>query len=148
MIAIGSDQAAFAMKMQIKEYLEKKHYEVNDVGSYSEKSVDYPIFGEKVADEVISGAAEFGIIICGTGIGIAMAASKVPGIRSAVCTNSYMAKMARGHNDANVLALGSRVVGIGVAKEIVDMFLCTKFLAGRHKKRVDIINEIEKKYRK
>ncbi|MCK5129003.1 MAG: ribose 5-phosphate isomerase B [Clostridiales bacterium] len=148
MIAIGSDQAAYEMKSQLKEHLESKGYKVNDIGSFSEESVDYPIYGEKAATEVANGNAQFGIIICGTGIGISMAASKVPGIRCAVCTNSYMAKMAREHNNANMLALGARVIGMGVAKEIINTFLNTVFLGGRHATRVDIINKIDKKYRK
>lgn len=148
MIAIGSDQAGFEMKMQIKEHLENKGYKVNDVGSYSTESVHYPVYGEKVAQEVVSEKAEFGIIICGTGIGISMAASKLPGIRCAVCTNSYMAKMAKEHNNANMIAIGARVVGLGVAIEMVDAFLDTHFLGGRHGIRVNLIDEIDKKHRK
>lgn len=148
MIAIGSDQAGFEMKMQIKEHLENKGYQVNDVGSYSTESVHYPVYGEKVAQEVASEKAEFGIIICGTGIGISMAASKVPGIRCAVCTNSYMAKMAKEHNNANMIAIGARVVGSGVAIDMVDAFLDTNFLGGRHGIRVNLIDEIDKKHRK
>lgn len=148
MIAIGSDQAGFEMKMQIKEHLENKGYQVNDVGSYSTESVHYPVYGEKVAQEVASEKAELGIIICGTGIGISMAASKVPGIRCAVCTNSYMAKMAKEHNNANMIAIGARVVGSGVAIDMVDAFLDTNFLGGRHGIRVNLIDEIDKKHRK
>jgi ribose 5-phosphate isomerase B len=148
MIAIGSDQAGYEMKMQIMEHLESKGYQVNDVGSYSTESVHYPIYGEKVAQEVVSENAEFGIIICGTGIGISMAASKVPGIRCAVCTNSYMAKMAKQHNNANIIAIGARVVGLGVAIDMVDTFLDSQFLGGRHEIRVNLINEIDKKHRK
>ena len=148
MIAIGSDQAAFDMKNKVVQYLTDNGYEVRDLGSYSEESVDYPDYGEKVGEEVASGKADFGIVICGTGIGISMAAGKVPGIRAAVCTNEYMAQMARQHNDANVLALGARVIGIGTAFSIVDAFFKYEFLGDRHQRRVNKINDIDKKYKK
>ncbi len=148
MIAIGSDQAAFEMKTEIVEYLEEKGYSVNDLGSNNTDSVNYPEYGEKVADEVAAGRADIGIILCGTGIGISMAAGKVPGIRAAVCTNEYMAQMARQHNDANVLALGARVIGMGTALSIVDAFLKYSFLGERHALRVNMINEIDKKHKK
>lgn len=148
MIAIGSDQAAYEMKTEVVKHLEQKGYKVNDLGSYSAESVDYPLYGEKVGEEVASGKAQMGIVICGTGIGISMAAGKIPGIRAAVCTNEYMAKMARQHNDANVLAFGARVIGIGTALSIVDAFLKYDFLGERHAKRVKMINDIDKKHRK
>ena len=148
MIAIGSDQAAFEMKTQVVEHLEQLGYSVNDLGSYNTDSVNYPEYGEKVGEEVASGRAKMGIVICGTGIGISMAAGKVPGVRAALCTNEYMAKMARQHNDANVLAFGARVLGIGTALSIVDAFLKHEFLGERHAIRVDMINNVDKKYKK
>ncbi len=148
MIAVGSDQAAFEMKKEIVAYLKEKGYEVNDLGSYNTDSVHYPEFGEKVGEEVAAGKAQMGIVLCGTGLGIGMAAGKVPGIRAAVCTNEYMAQMARQHNNANVLALGARVIGIGTAISIVDAFLKYDFLGDRHSIRVNMINEIDNKHRK
>ena len=148
MIAIGSDQAAYDMKTEVVRHLEQKGYKVNDLGSFNGDSVDYPEYGEKVGEEVASGRAKFGIVICGTGIGISMAAGKVPGVRAALCTNEYMAQMARQHNDANVLAFGARVIGIGTALSIVDAFLKYDFLGERHLARVKMINDIDKKHRK
>ena len=148
MIAIGSDQAAYEMKIEVVRHLEEKGYEVKDLGSYNSDSVNYPEYGEKVGEEVASGRAEFGIVICGTGIGISMAAGKVPGVRAALCTNEYMAQMARQHNNANVLAFGARVLGIGTALSIVDAFFKYEFLDGRHSTRVKMINDIDKKHKK
>lgn len=148
MIAIGSDHAGFRLKSEIIEYLTGKKYQFKDFGAGNgEISVDYPDYGLAVAEAVSSGECEKGIIICGTGIGISMSANKVPGVRAALCTDSYMAKMSREHNDANVLALGDRVLGSGLAIDIVETWLNTGFLGGgRHKIRVDKINGIEKKY--
>lgn len=143
MIAIGSDHAGYELKMHIRKYLEDKSIEVNDVGCSSPASVDYAVFGEAAAREVAEGRAEFGIVICGTGLGISMAANKTRGIRAALCTNEYMAQMARRHNDANMLALGARVVGAGLAEAIVDAFLAAKFEGGRHARRVQLIMDIE-----
>jgi ribose 5-phosphate isomerase B len=148
MIAIASDQAGYHLKEEIKKHILEKGYEVLDLGTDSTDSVDYPNFGLAAAEAVAGGKCSPGIIICGTGIGISMAASKVPGIRCALCCNGYMARMAREHNDANMLALGARVIGEGVAKDIVDIFLCTEFLGGRHARRVDLITDIDHKYRK
>jgi len=148
MIAIGSDQAAFEMKTKVMEHLKQKGYAVNDLGSYDTGSVNYPEYGEKVADAVAAGNAKMGIVLCGTGIGISMAAGKVPGIRAANCTNEFMAKMARQHNDANVLGLGARVIGIGTAISVVDAFLKHDFLGERHANRVNMINDIDKKHKK
>lgn len=148
MIAIGSDHAGYKLKVEIIKYLNEKEYDFKDLGTCNESSVDYPDYGLAVAEAVISGECEKGIIICGTGLGISMAANKVPGIRAAVCTDSYMARMSREHNDANVLSLGERLVGPGLAVDIVDVWLKTEFLGGRHKTRVDKINNIEKKYSK
>lgn len=147
MIAIASDHAGFNLKTAIIKYLEENGYAVKDLGTCNAAcSVDYPDYGMVVAEAVKNGECEKGIIICGTGIGISISANKVPGIRAALCTDSYMARMSREHNDANVLALGDRVIGIGTALDIVETWLKSEFLGGRHKTRVDKITAIEKKY--
>ena len=149
MIAIGSDHAGYSLKVEIVKYLNENGYEVKDYGTHDgDNSVDYPDYGLAVAEAIINGECEKGIIICGTGLGISMSANKISGIRAAVCTDSNMAKMSREHNDANVLALGSRVVGVGLALDIVETWLKCEFLGGRHKTRVDKISGIEKKYSK
>ncbi|MDP4094242.1 MAG: ribose 5-phosphate isomerase B [Bacillota bacterium] len=148
MIAISSDHAGFDLKTEIIEFLDRKGYQSKDFGTCDKNSVDYPDFGLAVAEAVASGECESGIIVCGTGIGISIAANKVPGIRAALCTNSFMAKMARQHNDANILALGARVTGSGLALDIVDTWLQTEFLGGKHKIRIDKISSIENKYHK
>lgn len=144
LIAIGSDHAGFELKTEVIRFLKENGYGVKDAGTYDCKSVDYPDYGLAVAKLVKNGECEKGIVICGTGIGISIAANKVPGIRAALCTDSYSAKMSREHNDANVLALGARVVGVGLAMDIVDTWIKTEFLGERHQKRVDKISEIEK----
>lgn len=143
MICIGSDHAAYELKSHIKEYLINKGYEVKDVGVDAPISVNYPTYGEKVARSVAEGESQYGIVICGTGIGIGMAASRVKGIRCAVCTNTFMSRLARQHNNANVLALGARMIGSGIAEEIVDTFLTTEFEGGRHAVRVAMLDEIK-----
>jgi ribose 5-phosphate isomerase B len=149
MIAIGSDHAGYDLKAEIIKYLEEKGYEVKDFGTSSNScSVDYPDFGLAVAEAVRNGECEKGIIVCGTGLGISISANKVPGIRAALCTDSFMAKMSREHNDANVLAIGARVVGTGLALDIVETWLKAEFLGGRHKTRVDKISQIEEKFLK
>lgn len=148
-IGIGSDHAGFNLKTAVIKYMKENNHEVKDYGTCDGVcSVDYPDFGLAVAEGIISGECEKGIIICGTGLGISMSANKVPGIRAALCTESYTAKMSREHNDANILALGDRVVGVGLALDIVETWLKTEFLGGRHKTRVDKITAIEKKYLK
>ncbi len=142
-IAIGSDHAGYHYKEIVKKHLEEKGFEVIDKGTYSEERVDYPVYGEAVANAVASGEADKGIVICGTGIGISISANKVKGIRAALCTNEYMARMARKHNDANILAFGARVLGIDVVLGIVDEFFSTDFEGGRHERRVNLIKEIE-----
>ncbi len=142
-IAIGSDHAGFDLKEIIKNHLQEKDIDIIDVGTHTKESVDYPVFGEKVAETVQKREADFGIVICGTGIGISISANKVKGIRAALCTNEYMARMARRHNDANVLALGARVLGTDLALSIVDTFLSTEFEGGRHERRVHLIEKIE-----
>lgn len=149
MIAIGSDHAGYDLKKEIISYLAEKGYKTKDFGTdCKDTSVDYPDFGLLVAEAIRRGECEKGIIVCGTGIGISISANKVPGIRAALCTNCYMARMSREHNDSNVLALGSRVLGTGLALDIVDTWLKTDFKEDRHKRRVDKITGIEKKFLK
>jgi len=147
-IAIGSDHGGFDLKEVIKPYLIELGHEVVDFGTESHESCDYPIYGQSVGEAVSFGDCDRGIVICGTGIGISVAANKVPGIRGGVCTNEFMAAMSREHNDANVLALGARVIGEGLAMRVVKVFLETEFAGGRHQRRIDKIREIEKKYLK
>ncbi len=146
MIAIGSDHGGYELKTKIVEHLEKKGFEIKDFGTNSSQSVDYPDYAQKVAMSIVSGKSQRGILICGTGIGVSIAANKIPGIRSAVCTNVFMAKASRRHNNANILAIGQRVLGDGLAFDIVDAFLDYDFDSGRHKKRVDKIYYIEKNF--
>ena len=143
MIALGSDHAGFFLKEKIKKYLEGKGIEYKDYGCYSPESFDYAIAAKRVCDGVIGGECERAILCCGTGIGISMAANKVKGIRAAACTNYFGAKYTRAHNDANVLCLGERVIGEGLAIELVDVFLNTEFEGGRHQRRIDQIAAIE-----
>lgn len=147
-IAIGCDHGGFRLKNAVIEHLEKKGVEVKDFGTYTEESCDYPDFAQKVAEEVVAKNYEFGIVICGTGIGISIAANKVPGARAALCHDTFSAHATREHNNANILAMGERVIGIGLALEIVDTFLEAKFEGGRHERRIDKITEVEKKYYK
>lgn len=142
-VAIGSDHAGFDYKEVVKRHLEEKGFEVIDKGTFSKESVDYPIFGELVGRSVASGEADRGIVICGTGIGISISANKIKGVRAALCTNEYMARMARKHNNANVLAFGARVLGIDVVLGIVDQFFSTDFEGGRHQRRINLISKIE-----
>lgn len=147
-IAIGSDHAGFSLKKQVLEHLKEKGLEVKDFGTYTNDSCDYPDFALKVAEEVAAKNYEFGILVCGTGIGISIAANKVPGIRAAACSDTFSAHACREHNDANIIAFGERVVGPGLACDIVDIFLNSKFQGDRHQRRIDKITEIEKKYTK
>ncbi|MTI80613.1 MAG: ribose 5-phosphate isomerase B [Firmicutes bacterium] len=148
-LAIGCDHAAYELKNEVLEYLKSfENVEVEDKGTYSNDSVDYPDLALKVAEAVASGDAERGIVICGTGIGISIAANKVPGIRAANCHDKYTAEKCREHNDANILAFGSRVINLDTAKELVKAFLETEYAGGRHQKRVEKISDIEKKYSK
>ncbi|MCI8639327.1 MAG: ribose 5-phosphate isomerase B [Coprococcus sp.] len=142
-IGIANDHAATDMKKQILEYLVEKGHEVVNYGTDSYESVNYPEFGEKIGRAVASGEVELGIAICGTGLGISLAANKVHGVRAAVCSEPYTARLSRQHNNANVLAFGARVVGIELAKMIVDEWLSAEFMGGRHQDRVDMIMEIE-----
>ena len=142
-IAIGSDHAGFQLKREIIELLQSKELDYTDFGTFSENSCDYPEFGLKVAQAVASDEYTRGIVVCGTGVGISIAANKVSGIRAALCGDSFTAKMTRLHNDANILALGARVIGTGLALEIVETFLATSFEGGRHQRRLDIISDYE-----
>lgn len=143
MIALGCDHGGFALKQELMKYLDEKGLEYKDYGTYSEESCDYPIYGEAVGKAVSGGEADKGIIICGTGIGISIAANKVRGVRAAVCGDCFSAEFTRRHNDANVLALGARVIGPGLALKIVETFLTTEFEGGRHARRVGLISDIE-----
>jgi len=146
-IVLACDHGGFELKEAVKEHLIKNGYDVNDIGVYNTNSVDYPDYGKNAAEIVAKNEADKGIVICGTGIGISLAANKVKGIRCALCTNEYMAKMSRMHNDANMLAMGNRVIGHGVALDIVDVWLSTTFEGGRHDVRVKKLMEIEKNYK-
>ena len=148
MIALANDHAGIALKDEIKKLLDQRGLEYKDFGTNTEASVDYPIYGEAAGRAVASGECDRGIIICGTGLGISISANKVRGVRAALCTDCFMAEMARRHNDANILALGARVLGHGLALKIVETFLDTEFEGGRHQRRVDIITAIEEKEHK
>ena len=143
MIALGSDTAGYELKELIKKHLEKRGLEYKDYGcSNSTEPVDYPIYGKKVAHAIVDGECDKGILICGTGIGISIAANKVKGIRAAVCGDCFSAEATRLHNDANILALGARIIGAGLAEKIVDTFLDTEFSGvDRHVRRVGLIEE-------
>ena len=143
-ITIGSDHGAVELKEEVKKVLaECKDIEVRDVGTFTTDSVDYPDIAEKVCGDVTSGAADRGIVLCGTGIGISIAANKIKGIRAALCQDVYSARMSREHNNANVLAMGGRVTGFGPAGEIVRVWVQTEFLGGRHERRVNKVMALE-----
>lgn len=140
-IALGADHGGYILKDKIKSFLLEKGYEVIDFGTNSGDSVNYPVYGKKVAEAVVNKEATYGIVVCGTGIGISIAANRVKGIRCALCTNSTMATLTREHNDANMLALGERMIGDILALDIVDTFLKTAFLGGRHATRIAMFDE-------
>jgi len=144
-IGIGNDHSALELKAEIISFLKEKGHEVVDYGTNSSESCDYPVYGEIVARAVAAGEVEQGILICGTGLGISLAANKVKGIRAAVCSEPFTAKMARVHNNCNILAFGARVVGAELAKMIVETWLDAEFEGGRHQRRVDLITAIEEK---
>lgn len=143
-IVIGSDHAGFLVKETIRQYLQAAGYSVDDQGTNSEESVDYPDYGKAVGERVASKQADLGVAVCGSGIGISIAANKVPGIRAALAHDVMTARLAREHNDANVLALGGRIVSPETALEMVQTFLTTAYLGGRHQRRVDKIAQIER----
>ncbi len=143
MIALGCDHGGFALMQEIMKCLEERGLPYKNFGTFTEDSCDYPAIAEPVSRAVASGECEKGILICGTGIGMSIAANKIPGIRAALCAESFSAEMTRRHNDANILVLGARVIGLGVALYILDTFLKTPFDGGRHATRVDMLQKLE-----
>lgn len=145
-IAIGCDHAGFAIKGAVIEHIKERGYEPVDVGTYSKDSCHYPVYAEAVCDKILGGECELGILICGTGIGMSIAANKHKGIRAACCSDTFSARLTREHNDANVLCFGERVVGVGLALDLVDAFLDAEYLNnGNHVIRVAMLGEIENK---
>ena len=143
MIALGCDHAGFALKEKMKKVIEDLGLEYKDFGCYDENSVDYPVIAKDVCKSVTSGESEKGILICGTGVGMSIAANKVKGIRASLCGDTFSAKFTRLHNDSNVLCMGARVIGEGIASEIVTTYLTTEFEGGRHERRVDLFTALE-----
>lgn len=143
-IALGSDHAGFDLKTHLLGYLNAAGHETIDLGTDSTEPVDYPSYCAAVGEEVVRGDADWGIVIGGSGQGEQLAANKVRGVRAALCNDLYTARLARSHNDANVLSIGGRVVGLGLAEEIVDLFATTEFEGGRHQRRIDQVMEIER----
>lgn len=139
-ILIGSDHGGFKLKNKIIEHIKAQGYEVEDYGTYTTDSCDYPVYAKKVAEEAIK-TGDKGILVCGTGIGMSIAANKIRGIRAALCSDTFSARMTRMHNNSNILCLGERVIGTGLALDIVDIWLQTEFEGGRHQKRIDLIGE-------
>ena len=142
-IAIGCDHAGFSIKGAVIDHIKERGFDCVDVGTYSGDSCHYPTYAEAVCKKILGGECELGILICGTGIGMSMAANKHKGIRAACCSEHFSAKYTRLHNDANILCLGGRVIGIGTAIELANLFVDTEFEGGRHQRRVDMITEIE-----
>ena len=142
-VAVGCDHGGFVLKDAVISTLEELGAQVVDMGTYSTESVDYPVYGKKVADAVANGECDLGVVMCGTGIGISIAANKVKGIRAAVVTDEFMAEMTRRHNNANIIALGGRVITPEKAKSIVKAWYTAEFEGGRHQKRIDMITQIE-----
>jgi ribose 5-phosphate isomerase B len=142
-VAVGCDHGGFILKESVVSTLERLGAEVVDLGCYDESSVDYPVYGEKVARSVASGECALGVIMCGTGIGISIAANKVRGVRAAVVTNTYMAKLTKNHNNANIIALGGRVISPDEAAAIVEAWYTAEYEGGRHQRRLDMISAIE-----
>lgn len=143
-IAMGADHGGFSLKETIKQHLEEQGHEILDLGTYDTASCHYPVYAEKVARAVAAGQAERGILVCGTGIGMSIAANKIPGIRAAAVSDCFTAQATREHNDANILCLGERTVGPGLAMRIVDTYLAAQFQGGRHQTRLDMIAALEK----
>ena len=143
-IAIGNDHAAYDVKVEIKQHLQKKGFKVLDFGTNEKERTDYPIYAKRACYAVIDGQCDRGILICGTGIGMSLTANKIPGVRAVVCSEPYSAVLSRQHNNTNVLCFGARVIGIELAKMIVDLWLEAEFEGGRHQRRVDMIMELEK----
>lgn len=145
-IAIGNDHAAVDMKNEVVSYLKDKGYEVINLGTDTNDSCNYPEYGEKVGKIVANGDADYGVLICGTGVGISIAANKVRGIRCSVCSDPVTARLSKEHNNANIIAFGARIIGMETAKTILDEFFSAKFLGDRHQMRVDMITEIENRF--
>lgn len=145
-IAVGCDHGAFELKQEIIKFLESENHEVKDFGTYTTDSCDYPDIALPVAEAVAAKEYQFGILVCGTGIGIGIAANKVPGIRAALCSDTFSAHATREHNNANILTMGQRVVGVGLALDIVKTFITSEFEGDRHQNRIDKITAIEEKY--
>ena len=145
MIVLASDHAGFALKQELMEHLRARGAEFEDIGTFTPDSCDYPVYAEAAARGVAEGKYEKGILVCGTGIGMSLAANKIRGIRCALCSDCFSAEMCRAHNDANMIALGGRVLGPELAKRIVDLFLDTAFLGGRHAQRVAMVMALEDK---
>ena len=139
-IIIGSDHGGFGLKNEIIKHIENLGYEVSDMGCYSEGSCDYPVIAKDVAEEVLANKCR-GILVCGTGIGMSITANRYEGIRASHCTDTFTARMTRAHNDSNILCLGERVTGVGLALDIVDVWLKTEFEGGRHLKRIEMIDK-------
>ncbi|MCI9447576.1 MAG: ribose 5-phosphate isomerase B [Lachnospiraceae bacterium] len=144
-VAFGNDHTAVDLKMEVMEYVKGLGHEVVNLGTDSQESCHYPVYGEKVARAVAAGEADCGVLICGTGVGISLAANKVKGIRCGVCSDTTTAHLIKEHNNANIIALGARIVGNEQAKDIVKSYLEAEFMGGRHQTRVDMIHEIEEK---
>lgn len=145
-VALGSDHAGYDLKEAIKEYLQNQGIQYHDFGTFSQETVDYPDFALPVAQAVAGGDFDCGILVCGTGLGVCIVANKVPGVRAVCCHDTFSARSAREHNNANILTMGQRVVGPGLALEIVKVFLGSTFAGGRHARRVEKIKTIEEKY--
>ena len=141
LLVFGSDHAGFHLKQTLTEHLQGRGFEIVDVGTHALNSCDYPVIAAKLAEKVLAGNA-LGVLICGSGIGVSITANRFPGIRAALCTNEYMARMSRMHNDANVLCLGERIIGVDLAKGILDAFLQTSFEGDRHLRRVQLIDSV------
>ena len=141
-IAVAADHGGYKLKEKVKEHLLERGIEVEDLGTHSEESVDYPIYGKLCGEAVASGQADLGVVVCGTGIGISIAANKVHGIRCGLCTSVEMAHLTKQHNNANILALGGRTTGEELAMEIVDEWLDTQYEVGRHQRRVEMLDNL------
>lgn len=141
-IAVASDHGGFALKEEVKRHLKERGLEILDLGTYSEESVDYPVYGKACGEAVVSKEADLGVVVCGTGIGISMAANKVKGVRCGLCTSVEMARLTKQHNNANLLALGGRTTDPALAMEIVDAWLDTEFEGGRHQRRTDMLDQM------
>ena len=147
MIAVGCDHGGYDLKVEVLKHLDEKGVQYKDFGTYSNDSVDYPVYAEKVANAVVSGECELGLLFCGTGIGISIAANKVKGVRAACCSDNFSVEMTRLHNNANILCLGGRVVTPEKGIELVDLFLSTPFSGDeRHQRRIDLVTALEEKY--